>query len=202
MNARFASFVFFIGLARAQVFEGRKVIVQMGHWVDDGTEPGTPATVCIEGPPRRQCYTAPGDFGRTPITRPLALDDGGSALLFAPGGLSGIHFALLKPGEGDKLEDIFASTVETSYWSRFAVWTDAMPSPVFVTAETSSRPEGPCHFKIAVYARQRGALRYAKVDEYLTTGVYDLYKGDVLAAEKQEVLARLRRRASEKRMSP
>jgi len=193
MNARLAAFVFLIGLAKAQVFEGRKVSVQMGHWVDDGAEPGTPATVCIEGPPRRQCYTAPGDFGRTPYIRPLALGDGASALLFAPGGLSGIHLALLKPGDGDKLEEIFASAVEISYWGRFAVWTDVMPSPVFVTAETSPRPEGPSHFRVTTYTRQRRALRYTKVDEYLTAGVYELYKADVLAAEKREVLARLKR---------
>ncbi len=114
-------------------------------------------------------------------------------MLFAPGGSSGIHFALLKPGDGDNLEDIFESPVQVSYSARFAIWTDMMPSPVFVTAERSPYAEAPSHVKIAVYAMINGAVRFAKVDEYQTAEAYEFYKGDVLAAEKREVLARLRR---------
>jgi len=72
-----------------------------------------PRAICIEGPPQRQCYTSPQDFGRDPDVTLVQIEKTMPALLFsaASGGVSGfgVHFALLRPGAGKSLENLFLS---------------------------------------------------------------------------------------------
>ena len=62
--------------------------------------PKGPATVCLEGPPRRQCYTSSKEFGNDAQVSVIHLRKDVDAILFsaATGGISGfgIHFALLR----------------------------------------------------------------------------------------------------------
>jgi hypothetical protein len=83
---------------------GREVTVTAPELDADGFFPKGPATVCVEAPPQRQCYTAPMDFGRSPAVEVIQIDKDTPALFFsaAGGGVSGwiVHFALLRPGIG------------------------------------------------------------------------------------------------------
>jgi hypothetical protein len=94
-------------------FMGREVTVVVPETDPDGFFPKGPSSVCVEGPPQRQCYTAPEDFGRDPTAEVVQLEKNIPALLFsaASGGVSGvtIHFALLRLGTGKDLEDLFPS---------------------------------------------------------------------------------------------
>jgi hypothetical protein len=91
-------------------FMGRRVTVKEPPLDDDGLYPKGPATVCIEGPPERQCYTAPKDFGREPEVSIVQIEKNTPVLFFkvASGGVSGfsIHFAMLQQVQGDALHDI------------------------------------------------------------------------------------------------
>src|SRR5215471_12550286 len=125
-------------------FEDRSVTVVEPELDADGFFPKGPASVCIEGPPRRQCYKAgEGDwiFGRYPAAEVVQLDKETSAVFFsaASGGVSGfvVHFALLRPGVRDDLEDLFSRDVSVSEQGEHAFWNVAEISeaPIFVTAD-------------------------------------------------------------------
>jgi hypothetical protein len=81
-------------------FMGRDVTVT-GSERDPGGFPKGPASVCLDGPPQRQCYTAPQKSGNDPKVTVVQLKNDLAALLFSAesGGTSGwsIHFALLRP---------------------------------------------------------------------------------------------------------
>src|SRR5437870_4291438 len=84
-------------------FMGREVTIIVPEKLDaDGFFPNGPASVCVDGPPQRQCYTAPKEFGNSPTVAVVQVEKDMSALLFsaASGGVSGwqIHLALLRPG--------------------------------------------------------------------------------------------------------
>ena len=85
-------------------FLGREVTITEPELDADGFFPKGPASICIEGPPQRLCYTAPQDFGRDPDVTLVQIEKTMPALLFsaASGGVSGfgVHFALLRPGAG------------------------------------------------------------------------------------------------------
>ena len=82
--------------------------------------------MCIEGPPQRQCYTAPEDFGRDAEATVVQLEKGAPAVFLsaASGGVSGFQFqlALLRPGQGTILEDLFMSGTSVSNYARGPVW--------------------------------------------------------------------------------
>ncbi len=113
-----AVLVFLVSYAAAQTapgqalpkFMGREVTMTVPEQDADGFFPKGPASVCIEGPPQRQCYTAPQTFGNNPTVAVVQLERGIPALLFSAesGGVSGwqIHFALLRPGTGKNIEDL------------------------------------------------------------------------------------------------
>jgi hypothetical protein len=173
----------------------------------DGFFPKGPASVCLEAPPQRQCYTAPKNFGRNPTVTLVELKDL-PALLFsaASGGVSGwtIRFALLRPGTGKDLENLFMSDVSVSNQSQNALWTDAgiSDAPFFVTADYVWGPDeshySPHRYIISAYVQQHSSLLeatyYYLQDRYMTSNAYDQEAdADILASEKPEILTRLRR---------
>jgi hypothetical protein len=121
-------------------FMGRKVTIVKPE-MENEYYPKGPASVCIEGPPQRQCYITPKDFGRDPAVGLLLLKKDMPALLFsaASGGVSGfgIHIALLVPRRGKDLDDLFLSDITISNQSQHAFWNDPTISDtqIFVTAD-------------------------------------------------------------------
>jgi hypothetical protein len=188
-------------------FMGRKVTIVEPEKLDaDGFFPSGPASVCVEGPPQRQCYTAPQEFGNSPAVTVVHLQRDLPSLLFsaASGGISGwrIHFALLRPGSGTGLEDLLMADVSISNQSQYAFWSDSSISDaqIFVTAGYVLGPDeghyGQHRYEISAYARRSSfghGGSYWLEDRYMTVHKYDLENTDVLASERQEVFARLRR---------
>jgi hypothetical protein len=186
-------------------FMGREITISEPERDAEGFPKG-PASVCVQGPPQRQCYTAPKDFGNSPKVTVVQLKKGVPALFFsaASGGVSGwaVHFALLRPDMGNELEDMFALDTTVSNQSQHAFWSDLAISDaqIFVTADYV--PElshyGEHRYMVSSYI-WRPPLMFDDVlyildDRYMTARRYDLGSGaDILASEKQEVLARLRR---------
>jgi hypothetical protein len=137
------------------------------------------------------------------------LDKSTSALLFsaASGGISGwqVHFALLRPGTGKDLEDLFFSDISISNQSQYAFWKEPSisASQVFVTAEYVPAPGpgegryGEHRYILSAYVRTSASYDadvYYLEDRYMTVRRYDLNaNADALANERQEILARLKR---------
>jgi len=184
----------------------------------DGDFPKGPASVCLEAPPQQQCYTAPTEYyadrtvtvakayGNDPTVSVVQVGKDMPALLFsvAAGGTSGwsIHFALLRPGAGTELKDLFPSDLSVSNQSQHEFLSDPTISDaqIFVTADYAVSP-GESHYgehRYIISAYFLGApefgLFYYLGDRYMTVRKYDLDGGaDVLASEKQEILTRLLR---------
>ncbi|HLX42985.1 MAG TPA: hypothetical protein VKR43_06100 [Bryobacteraceae bacterium] len=192
-------------------FMGREVtIIAPGRDADDVSSPRGPVSICLEGPPQRQCYTAPQEFGNSPEVTVVQPKKDLPALLFsaASGGVTGwgIHFALLRPGTGKDLQDFFGSDMTVSDQSQHAFWRDLLISDaqIFVTADYVWGPDeahsGEHRYIISAYVNVHRPpslvddLYYYLEDRYMTARKYDLdAKADVLASEKSEILARLRR---------
>ena len=186
-------------------FMGREVTIIKPEMEDDFFPKG-PATVCIEGPPQRQCYTAPKDFGRDPEISVVQLDKGTSALFFlaASGGVSGfgIHFALLRPGTEKDLEDSFPY-ITLSNQSQHAFWNQPSisVSPIFLTADVAEGSDqthyGEHRYVVSAYTRTSPPYDddiYLLEDRFMTIRKYDPFaNADILASEEQEIVARLRR---------
>jgi hypothetical protein len=187
---------------------GREVTLADPGTNPDGFSPKGPAWVCIQGPPQRQCYEAPDGFGRFPSVEVIEVEKAKPALLFsaASGGVSGweIHFALLRPGKGKDLDDLFWLDTSVSNLSQHRFWSDPTisPSPIFVTAEYVLGPDeshdGPHRFITSAYILKHSSLPdhvgYYLQDRYMTVRKYDLdANADILTSEKQEILARLKR---------
>jgi hypothetical protein len=189
-------------------FMGREVTITEPETDPDGFFPKGPASVCLEGLPQRQCYTAPKDFGINPTVTVVQMEKDVPALLFsvASGGVSGwaVHFALLRPGTGTDLQDLFMSDMSVSNQSQHAFWIDSAISDaqIFVTADFVWGPNE-SHYSehryiISAYVRKTpsllGDVSYYLEDRYMTVHKYDLEgNADILASERQEILARLRR---------
>ncbi len=188
-------------------FEGRAVTVTAAETDANGFYPKGPASICVEAPPERQCYTAPKDFGRNPRVAVLELKKGELALFFsaASGGVSGytIHFAVLRP-EGKQLENLLMTDASVSAQSQNAFWTDASISdaPFLVTADYVWGPDeshfSPHRFIISSYVRRHSfdleGDYYFLQDRYMTVRSYDLDAGaDILGSEKPDIVARLQR---------
>ena len=187
-------------------FMGREVAITEPERDADGFFPKGPASVCLEGPPRRQCYTAPKDFGNDPAATVVQVEKDMATLLFsaASAGVSGwtIYFALLRPGTGKELEDLFPSDITVSNQSQHTFWNDPAVSDaqIFVTADYVWGPDeshyGEHRYMISAYVRKPSSLpdHYYLEDRYMTAHKYDSEgKAEVLASEKQEIFARLRR---------
>jgi len=204
-------FALLLGLAQGQglpKFMGREVTITVPELDADGFYPKGPASVCIEGPPQRQCYTAPKDYGRDANVALVQVEKNMPALLFsaASGGVSGfsIHFALLHPGPGKNLENLFFSDLSVSNQSEHAFWTEPAISeaPIFLTAEYTSGPDeshyGEHRYVVSAYTLRPSStlddVYYWLEDQYLTVRKYNLdTNADILTSEKQEILARLKR---------
>jgi hypothetical protein len=189
-------------------FMGREVTVVAPDLDVDGLFPKGPASICIEGPPQRQCYTAPKDFGRSPTVELIQVEKDMPALLFsaASGGVSGfgIHFALLQPGARKDLQDMLPADMSLSNQSQHAFWNDSTISaaPILVTAEYVWGPDeghyGDHRFMVSAYGLKSDALMYYLEDRFMTARKYDLEaNANVLASEKLEIIRRLRRSSAE-----
>ena len=190
-------------------FMGREVTVLEAELDADGFFPKGPARVCVEGLPQRQCYTAPENFGRDTSVEVIQVERDVPVLFFsaASGGVSGftIHFSLLRPGPGKDLDDLFSSDASVSNQSQHAFWNDPAISDaqIFVTADYIWGPDE-SHYSqhryiISAYVLKPSSLllgrrSYYLEDRYMTAHKYDLEaNADVLAAEKPEIISRLRR---------
>lgn len=187
-------------------FNGRQVTITEAEIDTDGFPKG-PASVCIEGPPQKQCYTAPKSFGRDPKVTLVQLK-AFPALLFsaASGGVSGftIHLALLRPGAGKDLENLFFGNVSLSNVGQFAFWANPSVSdaPFFVTADYIWGPDE-SHYSAHRYilsayllshSSDSGTDKYGLEDRYMSFRTYNSEEDeDILGREKPEILARLQR---------
>jgi hypothetical protein len=183
-------------------FMGRKVTI-IEPKIDANGFPKDPVSVCVDGPPQRQCYTAPEGFGRIPMVEVIQVDRDTPALFFSAESTGGsgwqIHFALLRPGTGGDLLDLLNE--KASNQSQHAFWTDSTISDaaIFVTANFVWGPDEAHYDKhryiISAFVRQPSIIGdpYYLADQYMTVRKYDLDKDDILASEKPEILARLRR---------
>lgn len=192
---------------RAPEFMGRKVTITEAETDEDGLFPKGPASICLEGPPERQCYTAPKDFGRAPSVEIVPFAKEGPALLFsaASGGVSGFgtYFALLRPRAGKDLQNLFLD-ISVSNQSQHVFWNDSSISdaPIFVTADFEFGPSESHYsehrYTISAYTLRPSSLLddlyYWLDDRYLTVRKYDLDANeDILSSERKEILSRLRR---------
>lgn len=209
MKPLIVAFLLCLGLSQGQglpKFMGREVTITEPE-IEDEFFPKGPASICVDGPPQRQCYTAPEDFGRYPSVTPVQIEKNMPALLFsaASGGVSGyrIHFALLRLGTGKDLDNLFLD-VTVSNQSQTAFWTESTiaDAPIFLTADYSWGPDE-AHYSehryvVSVYVRRPSSLLsdldYFLEDRYMTVRKYYLDANpDILTSEKQEILARLAR---------
>jgi len=171
---------------------------------DPGISPPEPAKLCIEGPPREQCYTAPNDFGWDPSVEAVQLAKDRAALFFsaASGGVSGIaiHLALLVV-DGGTLRDLFQGLDSVSEQSQRAFWSlpTVSDTKVFLIADYVWGPGEAHHeehrYMVSVYAQDPEGSAYWLEDRYMTIRKYDVEtrRDDVLASEQTEILARLKR---------
>ena len=189
-------------------FMGREVTITEPEASADGFFPKGPASVCVEGPPQRQCYTAPEGFGRRPTVELVQVEKDKPALLFSAEtpGTSGwqVHFALLRPGSEKNLQNLFMSDPSVSNQSQHAFWNESAVSevPVFVTADFVWGPSESHYVEhryiISAYVWRHESLTdnfaYYLEDRYMTVRKYDLdANANVLNSEKPEILARLKR---------
>jgi hypothetical protein len=192
-------------------FERRAVTVTVPNLDKDGFFPEGPSTLCIEGPPRRECYTAPKDYGIKPKVEIIELSKGKPALLFsaASGGVSGfsLHLALLRPGVAD-LDNIL-NMDPVSNQSEYAFWTEPKlsASPIFVVADYVWGPDESHYsehrFMISAYVLLSSDLLHDPVyfldDRYLTLQKYNQDAGDqILKSERGEILRRLKQVQAER----
>ena len=144
------------------------------------------------------------------------MEQGLPALLFsaASGGVSGygLHFALLHPGQGKELEDLFLSGISISSQSEHEFWNlpDFSDAQIFVTAEYVWGPDE-SHYSehryiVSTYTRRPSSmiagLFYYLEDRYMTTRKYDIEKAHILNSEKPEIIARLSRVKAENQRHP
>jgi hypothetical protein len=189
-------------------FLGRQVTIQEPQTDADGFFPKGSATICLSAPPQKQCLTAPSDYGRVLALNTVRINSNLSALYLevASGGVSGfaIQSFLLRPGTGANLEDLFGSDTRVSNQSQREFWDEPgiSEAKVFVEADYVWGP-GEAHYDshrymISAYVWKHSDLtdddQYYLEDRYLTIHKYDLEAQEsILADEKQEILARLRR---------
>jgi len=186
---------------------GRTItITKPGYEDAEHMFPKGPATLCLAGAPW-QCYTAPEKFGGNPEVSVVQIDKNTPTIFFSAesGGTSGwqIHFALLRPGTGKELQNLFMSDFSVSSQSEHAFWADLSISEakVFVTADYVWGP-GECHICDHRYIISAYVLNtpigldccnsYYLQDRYMTVRKYG-EGAKILSSERPEMIARLRR---------
>ena len=185
---------------------GRDVTVVDGRDSDDEFFPKGPSSVCFEGPPQQQCYatrepTRNADVSLVQVKKDLP------AVLFSSdiGGVSGwtVTICLLRPVEGKELQDLFSS-IKVSNQNQHAFWNEPSISEaqIFLTADYVWGPDeghdGEHRYIVSAYALNSREERYFLDDRYMTIRKYDLDANvDILAAEKPEILERLKTAAPE-----
>ena len=190
-----------IGAQPLPKFMGRQVTIVQPEHTEDGFPKG-PASVCLEGTPKRVCYTAPKDYGNYLKVEAVQLRKDTPALLFsaATGGVSGwsVSFALLV---GPDLENILlADFVDNQSQHTFLSEPSISDFAIFLTATYAAGSDeahyGPHRYIISAYFPKRsyGDGVYLLEDRYMTTRVYDLQgQVDILKSEEPEILRRLSR---------
>ena len=185
-------------------FMGRQVTVKVSEPVP-GDVIKRHATVCLEGSPR-QCYSAPDYYFRHPKVEIVDVRNNEQSLLFSveTHGTSGfgIHVALLRPSTGNEgLNQLL--TLELSNLSQRAFWTESSisDSKIFVTAEWVSGPDE-AHYDehryiisayLYIYTSLLRQRNYYLEDRYMTVRKYDFDTSDILGAERDEIISRLKR---------
>jgi hypothetical protein len=187
-------------------FQGENVVLTEAKPDNSGVQ--DPASICVEWPEQRQCYTTPQGYGRAPDASTVQVSKELDALFFsaATNGTTdyGIHFALLTKGGGRELQDLFFSPIEASNQSQHALWDvpSISESKVFIIADYVWGPGETTHgqhrYMISAYIRKSAAAfdtaHYYLADRYMTVRQYDPQsKTDILTTEKNEILARLSR---------
>jgi hypothetical protein len=188
---------------------GRQITVTAPPMDPDGYFPTGPASICLEGPPERLCYTAAKDFGRDPEVAVIQVTKDMPAVLFSAesGGVSGftIDFVLLRLTSKNDFQNLFFGPMSLSNQSEHVFWSEPSISdaPIFVTAESTNGPNE-CHicehrYIVSAYTLQSSELVddlfYYLDDQFMTAKKYgEDRKTDILSTEKQELLTRLRRR--------
>lgn len=190
------------------LFEGRKVTI-----TEFGEEPPFepvkfPAKICVESPPRQQCHTMPESYGAGSTVELVQLKKNAPALLFRSDtrGASGylIGLALLRPGDTERLENLFGSEIRLTNQCEYRFWTikSISDTPIFVTANyVWGRDEphsGPHRYIISAYLFAPSGFgeggNYDLQDSYMTVREYDQEVGpSVLDTERTEILTRLAR---------
>lgn len=202
-------------------FMGHVVTIVEPELDADGFPKGSDprATVCIEFAPQRQCYTSPQYYANNPMVSVVQVRKDISALFLSVEsyGVSGwqIRFALLLPGSGKELQNIFLSDTTVPNQSQYAFWTDPTISDaqIFVTAGFVWGPDEGHYAKhryiISAYVvRPRTVVNdtdysHYLEDRYMTILKYDLdANANILSSEKQEILTRLRRIKSASERKP
>lgn len=193
-----------LGAQPALQFHGGNVVLKE----EKADNPGPPASVCVEWPEERQCYTSPQGYGRAPQAAVVQISSDLDALLFsaATSGATdyGIHFALLTKGAGRELQDLFFSTIEASNQSWHELWSRPAlsSSRIFVLADYVWGPgeltHDPHRYMISTYVRKTtpafDIAHYYLQDRYMTARKYDPEKRkEILTAERAEIYARLSR---------
>lgn len=187
-------------------FEGRTVTITIPEQLPNGFETKGTASVCIEGPPVRQCFT-PRDNNRVlPAVEIVSLKPGLPALLFSAAyigaSMYGGQFALLRPGPGNDLINLLSAAAYAADQSQHAFWSDRSISDtlIFVNANyvmgTDESHSSAHRYMISAYVFQHSFDMeqdvYSLYDSYLTLRRYKHESTDILAAEKPEILKRLR----------
>src|SRR5579862_1151859 len=163
-------------------FMGREVVLYEPAKDDgSGDPPKEPAKLCLEGPPKEQCYATPEGYGFEPTVQIVELSKEKSALFFSAwsGGVSGrsARLALLTLGPRMTLDNLFVEDSSVSNQSQTAFWSelDLSESRIFVVADFLWGPDeghyGPHRYKISAYIF-KGFL-YRLIDEYVTSKWYD-----------------------------
>lgn len=186
-------------------FMGREVIITEPETGADGYVSKGSASICIEEPPRRQCYDARDQYGYGQ-SELIEFERNMHALLFradAVGASSAsLQFALLRPGNQKDLDNLFTSDVTLSNQSEHAFWSDPVISAakIFVTADFVWGPDeshyGSHRYAVSSYVLKKwlsGDPVYGLEDRYMTARGYDYEKAHILISEKPEIIARLRR---------
>ena len=188
---------------------GREVTLVEPETDADGFFPKGPASICIEGPPQRQCYTATEGIRKEP-DRDRGPDVGRH-----------VRYSILgrerrsqwlrnsvrssSPWYTNGPEDFF-SGITVSNQNQHAFCNDSAISDalIFLTADYNWGPDqghyGAHRYIISSYVRTRLAFSnrfsYYLADQYMSIRKYYLEATptpDILTAEKPESLARLKR---------
>lgn len=190
-------------------FMGRQITVSAATRDKSGYFPEGPVTICVEGPPKRQCFTTEKEYGLDPRVRVVEFRKGSPAILFSAnsGGVSGwgVRLALLRPGDQEKLTNLFFSDTTISNLGQNAFSNEPAISDtgILLTADWEYGPDEahytPHRYMISAYAlRSSNSLddpTYFLEDRFMTVRKYDTGKPetDILKSERPEILARLRR---------